>query len=131
MKAHEFIEKILVTKFRAELREIIFNKTKNNFYSVPPRNVREIKKILKRTHKSLFWIEACYIYCKRHNIDYDTFIDNDLFLSDDFDCSENSEFDRICKDLRCYRYFESHKLIEITDDEYDMCVDKFGSIERK
>jgi hypothetical protein len=47
-------------------------------------------------------------------------------MTEQVDCDEGSEFDNICKDLRCYKYFDSHKLIEITDDEYEMCVDKFG-----
>lgn len=80
---------------------------------------------LKRSHKNLMIIEASYIYCKRHNLDYDRFID-DVFMTEQFDSSEGGEFDNICKDLRYYQYFDSHKLIEITDDEYDMCVDKFG-----
>lgn len=80
---------------------------------------------LKRTHKNLMIIEASYIYCKRHNLDYETFIDN-VFMTEHFDSSEGSEFDNICKDLRCYKYFDSYKLIEITDDEYEMCVNKFG-----
>ena len=81
---------------------------------------------LKRSHKNLMIIEASYIYCKRHNLDYETFIDN-VFMTERFqDSSEGSEFDNICKDLRCYKYFDSYKLIEITDGEYEMCVDKFG-----
>lgn len=82
-------------------------------------------KILKHSHKNLMIIEAGYIYCVRHNLNQDTFID-DVLLSEQFNTSENSEFDNICEDLRCYRCFESYKLIEITDAEYDMCVDKFG-----
>lgn len=80
---------------------------------------------LKRNHKNLMILEASYIYCKRHNINYDTFID-DVFMTQQFNCSNGSEFDNICKDLRCYKYFDSYKLIEITDDEYEMCVNKFG-----
>jgi hypothetical protein len=80
---------------------------------------------LKRSHKNLMIIETSYIYCKRHNLDYETFID-DVFMTEQFNTSEVGEFDNICKDLRFYRYFDSHKLIEITDDEYEMCVDKFG-----
>jgi hypothetical protein len=70
-------------------------------------------------------LEAGYIYCKRHNLDYECFID-DVFMSEQFDSSEGSEFDNICKDLRCYKYFDSYRLIEITDDEYEVCIDKFG-----
>ncbi len=47
-------------------------------------------------------------------------------MTEDFDSHEGSEFDNICKDLRCYKYHESYNLIEITNNEYDMCVDKFG-----
>ena len=47
-------------------------------------------------------------------------------MTQQFNCSNGSEFDNICKDLRCYKYFYSYKLIEITDDEYEMCVNKFG-----
>jgi len=70
-------------------------------------------------------IEAGYVYSKRHGLNYETFID-DIFMTEQFESGEGSEFDNICKDLRFYRYFDSHKLIEITDDEYEMCVDKFG-----
>lgn len=80
---------------------------------------------LKRSHKNLMILEAGYIYCKRYNINYDTFI-NDVFMTEQFDCSDGSEFDNICKDLRCYKYFDSYRLIEITNDEYEMCVNKFG-----
>ena len=79
---------------------------------------------LKRNHKNLFILEAGYIYCKRRGIEYndDKFID-EIFMTESFD---SGEFDNICKDLRCYKYFDSYKLIEITDDEYEMCVDEFG-----
>lgn len=84
-------------------------------------------KILKRSHKNLMIFEAGFIYCKRRNINYDEdeFIYG-ILMSDSFDCEENSEFDNICKDLRCFRYFETYKLIEITEQEYDECVDKFN-----
>jgi hypothetical protein len=80
---------------------------------------------LKRGHKNLMIIEASYVYCKRHDLDYETFID-DVFMSYEFDSREGSEFDNICKDLRFYRYLDSYKLVEITEDEYEMCIDKFG-----
>jgi hypothetical protein len=54
---------------------------------------------LKRSHKNLMIIEASYIYCKRHNLDYETFID-DVFMTEEFNTSEGSEFDNICKDVR-------------------------------
>jgi len=80
---------------------------------------------LKRSHKNLMIIEASFIYCKRHNLNQETFID-DVFMSENFDSGENGEFDKICKDLRYYKYSTSHRLIEITDIEYEMCVDEFG-----
>jgi hypothetical protein len=70
-------------------------------------------------------LEASYVYCKRHELDYETFID-DVFMTCEFNSDEGSEFDNICKDLRCYRYLDSHVLIEITENEYEMCIDKFG-----
>ena len=83
---------------------------------------------LKRTHKNLFILEAGFIYCKRNNIEYtdDSFID-DIFMSDNFD--PNGIFDNICKDLRSYRYYDSYVLSEITEEEYEMCIDEFGEIE--
>lgn len=82
---------------------------------------------IKSDHKRLMIFEAGYLYCLRHNLNYSTFID-DIFLIDTFDSSEGSEFDNICKDLRFYRQMSSYKLIEITDTEYELCVDKFGEI---
>jgi hypothetical protein len=70
-------------------------------------------------------IESGYVYCKRHGLDYETFFD-DVFMSYEFDSREGTEFDNICKDLRYYRYFDSYTLVEITEDEYEMCIDKFG-----
>lgn len=80
---------------------------------------------LKRSHKNLCLLEAGYIYCKRRGIEYDDdkFVD-EIFMSKDFQSNENSEYDNICKDLRFYKYFDSYKLIEITDEEYEMCVRK-------
>lgn len=82
---------------------------------------------IKRTHKNLMLLESGFIWCLRRNIEYNTdnFIEN-YFLTDDFDSSDNSEFDNICKDLRSYRYNEKYKPKTITDDEYEKCIDKFG-----
>ena len=82
---------------------------------------------LKRDYKKLMILEAGYIYCKRRGIEYsdDKFID-EILMTEQFDSIEASEFDNICKDLRCYKYLDSYKLIEITDDEYEMCIDEFG-----
>jgi hypothetical protein len=80
---------------------------------------------LKRSHKNLMVLEAGYIYCKRRNLNYETFID-EVLIKEEFHTEEGSEFDNICKDLRYYRYFDSYKLIEITDAEYEMCIDEFG-----
>ena len=81
-------------------------------------------KRLKRPHKNLMILEAGYIYCTRHNINYETFV-NENFMSPDFDCDEGSEFDNICKDLRHYRTYD-YVLKEITDNEYELCIEKFG-----
>ena len=69
-------------------------------------------------------LEAGYIYCKRYNLNFETFID--VFMSEEFNSSEGSEFNNICIDLRSYQYINSYKLIEITEAEYDMCVCKFN-----
>jgi len=82
-------------------------------------------KKLKRSHKNLMILEAGFIYCKRHNLNNETFID-DVFMTDGFDSSEGSEFDNICNDLRMYRHFDSYTLTELTEDEYEMCVNEFG-----
>lgn len=82
-------------------------------------------KILKGSHKNLMILEAGYIFCKRHNINYDTFID-DVFMKEEFNSSEGSEFDNICRDLRSYKRIRTYSLLEITDDEYNYVVDKFG-----
>ena len=76
---------------------------------------------LKQSYKNLMLLEAGYLYCIRHKFNYEKF--DDLFLSEEF---QSNEFDNICKDLRCYRCFKSYVLNEITEDEYEMCVDKFG-----
>jgi hypothetical protein len=90
------------------------------------QNIYKMRK-LKRSHKNLYILEAGYIYCKRRGLEYsdDKFID-EIFTTEEFDSGQGSEFDNICKDLRCYKYFDSYKLIEITDDEYEMCIDEFG-----
>lgn len=82
---------------------------------------------LKRSHKNLYVLEAGFIFCKRKGLEYsdDKFID-EMFMTEDFDSSTGSEFDNICKDLRQYRYSESYILKEITEDEYEMCIDEFG-----
>jgi hypothetical protein len=84
-------------------------------------------KILKRQHKNLFIFEAGYIWCKRRGIEYtdDGFID-DIFMAGDFECMSGSEFDNICKDLRSFRHFDSYNLIEISEKEYEDCVDFFN-----
>jgi hypothetical protein len=83
---------------------------------------------LKREHKNLYILEAGYIYCKRNGIEYsdDSFIDN-IFLKEDFD--HDGEFDDMCSDLRCYRHYKNYTLKNITEEEYEMCIDEFGGIE--
>jgi len=80
---------------------------------------------IKTSHKNLMIIEASYIYCKRHNLNYNTFID-DVFMTEGFDSDENSEFDDMCKDLRMYRRIKDYKLKTLTIIEYELCVDKYG-----
>jgi len=84
---------------------------------------------LKRTHKNLMFFEAGLIYCKRHGIEYniETFVET-VFMSETLN-NDGGEYDRICNDLRFYRYFESYKLEEITEEEYEMCVDEFNKID--
>ena len=79
-------------------------------------------KILKKDYKGLMIIEAEFIYSKRHNINNKLFI-GDVFLSDGFD-----EIDDICSDLRFHRVIANYTLKTITDEEYDMCVEKFGNV---
>lgn len=84
-----------------------------------------MEKILKRRHKGLYIIEASWIYCNRHNLNYDTFID-EVFLSGDFKTDGDCEFARICDDLRWYRGKNgNYTLKEITEKEYEFCVDFF------
>ena len=78
---------------------------------------------LKITHKALMIFEAGFIYCKRHELDYNDF-DNML---ESFDDKQWDELDVICKDLRFYRRVQNYKCVTVTDSEYDECVDKFGS----
>ena len=80
---------------------------------------------LKRSHKNLMVIEAGFIYCHRHNLDNKTFID-DVFLTEDFESCDGSEFDNLCKDLRFYRHYEDYEPITITESEYNMCINEFG-----
>lgn len=84
-------------------------------------------KLLKRSQKNLFILEAGYIYCLRRGIEYsdDKFADG-IFMSENFDCREGSEYDNICKDLRNYRQIDSYQLTEITIDEYNTCCNEFG-----
>lgn len=82
-------------------------------------------RILKSNHKNLMIIEAGFIYCKRHDLNEETFIENE-FMSEMFDSHEGGEFDNICKDLLWFRYNPKYELIEISVEEYELCVDKFG-----
>lgn len=86
-----------------------------------------MSRLIKISYKGLMIFEAGYVYCKRHNLNYDTFID-DVFLKETFNCSVNSEFDNICKDLRHFRRGQ-HKLVELTEEEYEDCVEVFGEQE--
>lgn len=79
-----------------------------------------MKETLKRTHKNLMIIEACFLYNKRHNLNL---TEEEIILSPGED---DDEIDRICKDLRFYRCYESYELVEITEEEYDLVFSKFN-----
>jgi hypothetical protein len=85
-------------------------------------------RLLKRVHKHLHIYEAAFVYITRHklNMSEDYFIDN-ILMSDNFSSNSMQEFDNLAKDLLCYRTYDSYKLIELTIDEYESAVDKFGS----
>lgn len=84
----------------------------------------EEKRILKRTYKSLFLIEAYYIYCIRYNIEFCFDGVESIFM---LEGDKKKEFDSIIEDLRHYRNGTyEYKLTEITEDEYELCIDKFG-----
>ena len=59
--------------------------------SNPSLTTKNNMRKLKRSHKNLFILEAGYIYCKRHNLNYETFID-DVFMTEEFHSDEESEF---------------------------------------
>ena len=80
-------------------------------------------KRLKRTHKNLMFLEAGFVWCLRRGIEYN----DDTFTDEYFDCAEGSEYDNLCKDLRRYRHHNSYEPITITDEEYELCVNEFGS----
>ena len=79
---------------------------------------------IKLTHKNLMIFEAGYIYCIRHNLIYDKF--EEILLSESFDVDNDSEYDNLCQDLRKYRRFKDYELVEMTEEEYELCIDKFG-----
>ena len=84
-------------------------------------------KKLNRRHKSLFVLEAGYVWCVRRGIEYDTdkFME-EYFLTGGFDCQEGSEYDNIIKDLKWFRYSDVYELKEISIEEYESCVDWFN-----
>jgi len=85
---------------------------------------------LKQSHKNLRIEEAGFIYCHRRNInwDFDHFIEK-TFLNEDFD-KDNDEFERITKDIRYRdsldRFRPSESLGELTDEEWELILNKFG-----
>jgi len=124
-KDREIIPKYIITGLDVvndDFKSILLHKIKLGH--ILRNNIR-----LKRSHKALMIIEASYIYSKRHDLDVveENFIEN-VFLTENFDSSEGSEFDNITKDLRMYNYNkDKYQLTEITLDEYTQCVLKFGS----
>lgn len=67
------------------------------------------------------FIEALFVYCLRHNLDYEQQLVDMSFLVE-----ENEELENLTKDLRFYRTFKTYKAVTLTDEEYELCVDKFG-----
>ena len=80
---------------------------------------------IKRDSKKLMFLEAAYIYCIRHELVYEDFVNNGFF-DETLELEQGTEFDDIAKDLRCFRHFPKYKLIELTENEYEKCIDKFG-----
>lgn len=80
-----------------------------------------MKEILKKNHKNLMIIEACFLYNNRHNLNL---TEEEIILS--VVGEDDGEIDRICKDLRFYRYYEYYKLEEITEEEYDLVCKEFN-----
>ncbi len=81
---------------------------------------------LKTTRKDLMVLEAAYIYCKRYDLDYEFFIED--LLIDEISDVHNIEMYNIRKDLHLYKNIPDYILVEISDSEYEMCIDKFGEI---
>ncbi len=82
---------------------------------------------LRVSHKNLMVLEAGFIWCKRRGIEFneDRFF-NEVFMAEDFPLEEADEYDNLCKDLRHYRRTENYKLIELTEEEYELCIKEFG-----
>lgn len=80
-----------------------------------------MKEILKKNHKNLMIIEACFLYNNRYNLNL---TEEEIILS--VVGEDDGEIDRICKDLRFYRYYEYYKLEEITEEEYDLVCKEFN-----
>jgi hypothetical protein len=85
-----------------------------------------MKKKLKLDYKALMIDEAGFIYSLRHGLNNETFFD-EVFMTEEFDCEMDSEFDNICIDLRLNTVLDNYTSKEITQVEYDLCVDRFGS----
>jgi len=64
-------------------------------------------------------IEGIYVYSFRHNLVFEEMVDN----SDNVDWEE---LEKICKDLRFYKYVDSYELKNVTDVEYDNCLNYFN-----
>ena len=85
---------------------------------------------IHRNRKGLMFIEAGFIFCKRHDLDYKSFFDK-FYITEEFIENDDLEFEAICKDLRMFRYIDGYELKELTIEEYEMCVDIFGADIRK
>lgn len=80
---------------------------------------------LNHSPKKLMILEAGFVYCLRHELCYNSFMD-DVFMSEDFDLSDGSEFNNICEDLRFFRHSDFYQLKELTVLEYEKCLAKFN-----
>jgi hypothetical protein len=75
---------------------------------------------LKKSYKNIMLYEAAYVYCLRHDLDYNNV--DDFIL----DLMGKDDFEGIMKDLRCHRRMADYQLAHITEEEYELCINEFG-----
>lgn len=75
--------------------------------------------------KHKHWLlETSYIYCNRHQLDFETFIE-DVFISNVFNNGVNDEFECIYQELQNIATIPNYQLKYITEVEYYKCVVNF------